>query len=84
MAKEERPKTKLIFKANEIERSITLPFPKNSNDLSYEKIHRDLGRIQFFSIGHGGVQENEEIILRFEQEEFNCSLRYLLKFEWSR
>jgi hypothetical protein len=80
---EERPRTKLILKVNESERTITLPYP-NSNDRSYEKIHMDLERIQFFSIGHGGVQGNEEITLKFEQEEFNCSLRYLLKFDWSR
>jgi hypothetical protein len=80
---EERPRTKLILKVNESERTITLPYPEWC-DKSYEKIRTDLGRIQFFSIGHGGIMGNKEITLKFEQEEFNCSLRYLLKFDWSR
>lgn len=83
MAKEERARTKLIVKTCEAGRTITLPYPLPT-DCSYDKINRDLGRIQFFSIGNGGIQENREITLKFEQEEFNCCLRYLLRFDWTR
>jgi hypothetical protein len=78
----ERPRTKFTMTVNDQKGTITLPFPKNVLDTSYERIRRDVERIQWLSIGYGGIQENEEIKFSFEQEEFNCVVRYLTKFEW--
>ena len=80
----EREATPLTMTVDPICRIISLAFPQNGNDKNYEKIHRDVSRIQWFSIGHGGRIEDDTIILQFEQEEFNCCLRYLTKFEWKQ
>jgi hypothetical protein len=97
MAQEKRQRTPLLAKVDEIDKTIILPLIWNPNDLSYGKLHQDIERIQFYSIGNGGtekqgpliegmggVKENGELTFKFEQEEFNCVLRYLLKFEWKR
>jgi hypothetical protein len=97
MANEKRARTPLTVKVNEAERTLILPRIANSNDLSYGKVHQDIERIQFYSIGNGGAEtlgdliegmsgarENGELLFKFEQEEFNCVLRYLLKYEWKR
>jgi len=97
MANEKRPRTPLIVKVDEVNRILTIPSIWNPNDLSWGKLHQDIERIQFYSINHGGTEtkgnliegmagarENGEYLFRFEQEEFNCVLRYLLQFEWKR
>ena len=97
MANEKRARTPLIVTVNEVDRTIILPRIENLNDLSYGKVHQDIERIQFYSISNGGAEtlgeliegmsgarENGELLFKFEQEEFNCVLRYLLKYEWKR
>jgi hypothetical protein len=79
-------KTPLLFSSNEIERTITLKIPVNANDNNYQRIHRDLERIQWLSKGYGGVENKQEetLTFSFEQEEYNCVIRYLTKFEWKK
>lgn len=97
MANEKRPRTPLIVKVNETDHTMILPQITNLNDLSWGKLHQDIERIQFYSMdnggletqgklieGMGGARENGELLFKFEQEEFSCVLRYLLKFEWKR
>jgi hypothetical protein len=105
MEKEKRPKTPLIAKVDETNNTITIPFIYSANDLSWNKLHQDIERIQFYSIGNGGTEipgkvkegledikvggtgvgrDNGELIFKFESEEFNCVLRYLLRTDWKR
>lgn len=84
MSTDTRSKAPMILTADDAARTITLPFKVNQNDTNYDRIMRDLGRIQWLSIGYGGKEEGDNIKLTFEQEEYNCSLRYLLKFEWKK
>ena len=92
-----RIRTPLIMKVDEINRTIVIPQIEDPSDLSYEKLHRDIDRTQFYSIGYGGefapgkliegfggARENGEFTFKYEQQEFNCVLKYFLKFEWKR
>ena len=78
----EKIRSEMYVKVNEQDRILTIFCPTNISDRNYEKVHRDIVRIQYFSIGHGGTIDGDEYTMRFEQEEFNCVLRYLLKFSW--
>lgn len=79
-------RTPLLFTSNEVDRTITLMVPTNVNDNNYQRAHRDVERIQWFSKGYGGVENKykEALTFSFEQEEFNCIIRYLTKFEWKK
>ena len=82
-------KTPLLFISNEYKTpyaTITLMIPTNVNDNNYQRIHRDINRIQWLSKGFGGVEDKQEgvLIFSFEQEEYNCAIRYLTKFEWKK
>lgn len=80
-----RPGTEKIFVVDYTARTLTMPFPKNPSDRSYDQIHRDVSRIQWFAIGNGGEQKDEKIVFRFEQlDELNSCLRYLGRFEWKQ
>ena len=75
-------KTELKLKADEAALTIVMPVPANPTDQSYERIHRDIGRIQWLSKGNGGVLREGLMTLSFELEEFRCALKYLTRFEW--
>lgn len=81
---ENRAKTPMILIADDAARTISLPFKINPSDTNYDRVMRDIDRIQWLSIGAGGKDEGDRIVLSFDQEEYNCALRYLLKYEWKR
>jgi hypothetical protein len=41
-------KTELFFVSNDTNHTIVLFVPANTNDGNYQRIHRDIERIQFF------------------------------------
>ena len=77
-----RPKTPLLMVVDDTARTISLPKITNPSDQNYERVYRDINRIQWMSQGHGGKEENGMFVFSFNQEEYNCSLRYLREFEW--
>ena len=78
-------KTPLFYKADRLFHTIMMPLPGSiSSDTNYAKIHRDFERIQWFSVGHGGAEHKEKnaLVFTFDEQEFDCVLRYLQKFSW--
>jgi len=79
---EKRPKSPLLLKEDATARTISLVMIKNPSDQNYDRFYRDVGRIQWLSVGYGGREDGDLLIFSFEQEEYNCALRYLRNFEW--
>lgn len=72
------------FCANDIDRTIRIPWPSVTVDQNRINLH--LKNIQWLAQDFGGVlnPEKTEWLFKFDQEEYNCVLRYLNnpKFEW--
>lgn len=79
---ERRPKTPLLLTADETKNTISMAFPANPADLSFDRVHRDVDRIKMFSIDHGGVIDGETITFTFKIPEYISCRNYLLSFEW--
>jgi len=52
------------------------------NTTKHNQFIRDMGRLQWFAVGHGYEQTPKMWEGQYEQEEYNCILRYLNKFGW--
>lgn len=74
------------FYADDVELTIRFPWPSVLTDQN--RIIHHLSNIQWLAHNFGGVlnPEKTEWLFKFDQEEYNCVIRYLnnTKFEWKR
>jgi len=74
------------FFSNDTDRTVKIPWPEVIMDQNRISIH--LKNIQWLAHDFGGIlnPEKTEWTFEFEQEEYNCVIRYLTnpKFEWKR
>lgn len=77
---------KPIFIQNDIYKTIIFPWPAIIVDQN--RISHHLKNIQWLAKDFGGILNSEktEWLFKFDQEEYNCALRYLnnFKFEWNK
>ena len=63
--------------------TIRFMVPPIESKAKHNQFMRDMERLQWFAVGHGYTQTPETWTGKFEQEEYNCVIRYLNKFGWA-
>ena len=74
--------TRFTYSANDETRTIIINDSAIVGD--HARILRDIGRFQWFTIGNGGIMENNTFTFHLELEEYNSVIRFLNKWEWVR
>lgn len=64
--------------------TIIFPNPPLINDGRYARWMRDIERMQWFADRNGYTQEATQWIGHYQSEEYNCVVRYLLRFGWTQ
>ena len=73
------------YTTNVDERTITFLNPPNMSSTRYPRWQRDLGeRIQFFSIGYGYTQNEDNWVAKYNLEEYISVIRFLEFFGWNK